>query len=144
MANNWQILVVDDEPDVYAVTRIALRRRTHAGRGFTLTRARSCAQAKKLLGKPGGQVFDVVVTDGVMETMTAGFDLGGFIRRDAHLSVPIILRSGIYSEPYVRKNYPGIFTVVVAKPDVTVDVLFEAIQACLMCDSQARSVPAVA
>jgi len=43
---DWQILVVDDEPDVHRVTELALRNKRWRGRKFTVTTASSAKEPR--------------------------------------------------------------------------------------------------
>lgn len=132
MENRWKLLVVDDEPDMHSITRIALRRRRLYGERFAVTSVYSGARAQELLLERHDDPFDVAVIDGVMENITSGFDLCRFIRANANLSVPIILRTGIYGERHVLHRFGGIYDVFLAKAETTADDLFEAIQACVV------------
>lgn len=131
MGMNWQLLVVDDEPDVHAITAIALRRRRWQGSRFELTRARGCEHAKQLLTQPRERPFHLVLTDCVMEDQYSGFALGQFIRRDIGWSIPLILRTGIYSEKFVHSAHAGVFDAVLQKGGLTADGLLAAITTCL-------------
>ena len=70
---DWQILVVDDEPDVHAVTNLALKKKLWRGRNFTITSASSAKEAEGILAEKG-DLFDVALVDVVMETDQAGLD----------------------------------------------------------------------
>lgn len=89
----WRILVVDDDEQVHATTRIVLGAMRLLGRPIMLHEARSAAEAKKLV-----QLIPdlaVILLDVVMESEDAGLKLIEFIRQDCCLSeVRIILRTG--------------------------------------------------
>ena len=89
----WRILVVDDEPDVHAVTRIALKRRQWQKRGFDIVSANSAAEAKQLLNDQT-RVFHVILVDVVMEEDDSGLMLCRLIRKTCPSSVRIVLRTG--------------------------------------------------
>ena len=89
----WTILVVDDEPDVYAATCMALRGVEILGRPLAFLHAGSAQQAYELLRATPDVA--VVLLDVVMESENAGFDLVARIRDELKLHKPrIILRTG--------------------------------------------------
>src|SRR5689334_709444 len=49
----WKVLVVDDEPQIHAVTRLALDDFSFNGRGLEFLHAGSGAEAKKVLRENG-------------------------------------------------------------------------------------------
>src|SRR5687768_9898124 len=63
----WNVLVVDDEEDVHAVTRLALKKAHWRRTPFRLTHAKTAAEAREILSKPGAD-FHVAIIDVVMET----------------------------------------------------------------------------
>ncbi len=89
----WAILVVDDEPDVYTVTRMAMRGIEILGRPLEFLSATSAAEAFELLRvRPD---VAVILLDVVMESENAGLDLVARIRNELDLHKPrIILRTG--------------------------------------------------
>jgi diguanylate cyclase (GGDEF)-like protein len=89
----WTILVVDDEPDVYAATCMAMRGVEILGRPLQFLHAESSAQAYGLLrAEPD---VAVILLDVVMESESAGLDLVARIRNELQLHKPrIILRTG--------------------------------------------------
>jgi signal transduction histidine kinase len=89
----WPVLIVDDAPDIHAVTRLSLRSFTFEGRGVEWLSAHSAAEARALLA----QRHDIalVLLDVVMETDRAGLDLARAIREEMHNPiVRIVLRTG--------------------------------------------------
>jgi CheY-like chemotaxis protein len=103
--NEWNILVVDDEPDVLAVTKLALRDVTVYGMPVRIHTASSKAEAIKLLNGPlrmqGSRepIVAVALVDVVMETDHAGLDLCKYIREEAN---------GSSVQIYVRTGQPGL------------------------------------
>ncbi len=92
-AEPWQVLVVDDEPDVLAVTRTALHGSSFLGRSIRILGAASAGQARDLLIRHPG--IAVVLLDVVMETDDAGLRLVEAIRNElGRQAVRIILRTG--------------------------------------------------
>jgi CheY-like chemotaxis protein len=89
----WRVLVVDDDADVHAVTRLALRNVSFQGRGLELFSAYSAAEGLRLLG--GTADIALVLLDVVMESEDAGLVLARRIREELgnHL-VRVVLRTG--------------------------------------------------
>ncbi|AJQ93121.1 bifunctional diguanylate cyclase/phosphodiesterase [Gynuella sunshinyii] len=89
----WNILIVDDEPDVHQVTMLSLRSVRILGRELALHHAYSGAQAEQLLKTR--QHFAVILLDVVMESDDTGLKLVEFIRRTLkNDEIRIILRTG--------------------------------------------------
>jgi len=89
----WKVLVVDDDPDVYVATELALRDLPVEGRSVTLLRAQSAAQALQVIrAEPD---LAVVLLDVVMETPDAGLRLVRQIRKQlGRQALRIVLRTG--------------------------------------------------
>ena len=89
----WRVLVVDDDPDVHAVTRLCLRHFRFEGRPLELLSAHSATEARKVLESQAD--IAMILLDVVMETDTAGLELARQIREEMknHL-VRIVLRTG--------------------------------------------------
>jgi CheY-like chemotaxis protein len=122
--NEWNILVVDDEPDVLAVTKLALRDVTVYGLPVKIHTASSKAEAIELLKGPltlqgsTEPIVAVALVDVVMESDHAGLELCKYIREEAggH-SVQLFIRTGqpgIAPERKVIDDYDisGYFTKV--------------------------------
>lgn len=89
----WNILVVDDDDEVHAATRFALRSVEILGRRLNLLRANSAAEAREVL--KGSDAIAVILLDVVMESPQAGLELVDCIRSQLLLTEPrIILRTG--------------------------------------------------
>lgn len=103
--NEWNILVVDDEPDVLAVTRLALRDVKVYGLPVNIHTASSKAEAIELLkGSLALQgslepIVAVALVDVVMETDHAGLELCKYIREEA---------GGHSVQLYIRTGQPGV------------------------------------
>ncbi len=92
-AQQWRVLLVDDEPAVHQVTRLALGDFEFDGRGLEFLHAHSAAEAEALLARTPDVA--VAVIDVVMENDHAGLDLVKIIReRLGNRFVRIILRTG--------------------------------------------------
>ena len=89
----WRILVVDDEEDIHAATRLALGHISYKKRGVELLSAYSGAQGYEMLRTH--QDVALVLLDVVMETDDAGLRLVRKIRGElANQAVRIVLRTG--------------------------------------------------
>jgi len=89
----WQVLVVDDDPEVHAVTELSLRDFRYDGRPLELLNADSALAARRLLGATPD--IALILLDVVMETEHAGLDLARYIREELrNTAVRIVLRTG--------------------------------------------------
>jgi phosphoserine phosphatase RsbU/P len=89
----WQVLIVDDEPEVHDVTRLALQELVFRDRRLAFYSAYSAAEACAML--EGDNEIALVLLDVVMESDNAGLDLVRDIReRLGNQTVRIILRTG--------------------------------------------------
>jgi CheY-like chemotaxis protein len=89
----WKILVVDDEPAIHQVTKLALRNLSVQGRPSQLINALSAKDARDQLAKHPD--IAVVLLDVVMETEDAGLEFIKHIREQAdNPLIRIILRTG--------------------------------------------------
>ncbi|WP_042445851.1 GGDEF domain-containing response regulator [Azospirillum sp. B510] len=89
----WPVLVVDDDEQVHAMTRVLLNDFEFEGRRFSVISAFSAAEARTILAERND--LPVVLLDVVMETQDAGLRLVHHIRRDlGNRHIRIILRTG--------------------------------------------------
>ncbi|HEU4846524.1 MAG TPA: DUF3369 domain-containing protein [Burkholderiaceae bacterium] len=89
----WRVLIVDDDVDVHAVTRLALRNVSFKGRELELYSAYSGREAYEILRTTPD--IALVLLDVVMETDDAGLILARRIREELHNSiVRVVLRTG--------------------------------------------------
>lgn len=89
----WRLLVVDDEPDIHAVTRLALGQVVFKGREVEILSAYTAAQGFDVLAREPD--IALVLLDVVMETEDAGLRLARRIREELGNSmVRIVLRTG--------------------------------------------------
>ena len=89
----WTLLIIDDDPEVHAATRLALLDSTFQNRPLAFVSAYSAAQARELL--PTLYNVAIVLLDVVMETDDAGLTLVRFIREELNWQATrIILRTG--------------------------------------------------
>ena len=90
----WHLLVVDDDPEIHAVTQLALKGFSFDGRTLKIDSAYSALEAKEKLSKhPTG--YAIALLDVVMETDHAGLDLARWIREELQdRCVRLVLRTG--------------------------------------------------
>jgi response regulator RpfG family c-di-GMP phosphodiesterase len=89
----WRVLIVDDDVDVHAVTRLALRNVSFKGRELELFSAYSGREAFDILRDTPD--IALVLLDVVMETDDAGLILARRIREELHNAiVRVVLRTG--------------------------------------------------
>jgi diguanylate cyclase (GGDEF)-like protein/PAS domain S-box-containing protein len=89
----WTILIIDDDPQVHAATRLALLDTNFQNRPLTFVSAFSAAEARDKL--PTLHNVAIVLLDVVMETDDAGLTLVRFIREELNWQATrIILRTG--------------------------------------------------
>ncbi len=127
----WRVLIVDDEPEVHSITRLALGDCEHLGRGIEFLCAHSGAEARALLARETGIALAYV--DVVMETDTAGLDLIHHIRNElGDKAMRIILRTGqpgIAPERQVIRDFD--INDYMAKTNSSADKLYTATLAAL-------------
>jgi PAS domain S-box-containing protein len=92
-ASSWQVLVVDDEPDIHAVLRLAMQDMVVEGHPLQLFDAHSAEEAKALLAAHPD--IALVLLDVVMETEQAGLELVRYVREEmGNRMVRIVLVTG--------------------------------------------------
>ena len=101
----YPVLLVDDDPDVLAVSKLAMRNFTVFGSPVKLYTATSKAEAIEVItsqlsvpAQAGGRLM-VAIIDVVMETDTAGLELCDYIRNDL---------DNKWCQLYVRTGQPGV------------------------------------
>lgn len=98
----WLVLIVDDEPEVHAVTSLMLGNVTYRNRPVQLLSAYSSVEALSVMARYPG--IAVVLLDVVMETEDAGLRLVRIIRDDMeNHGIRIILRTGQPGQAPVRE-----------------------------------------
>lgn len=89
----WTLLVVDDDPSVLAITRLALQGLTVDGAPLVLLEAFDAAEARAVLASRPDVAL--VLTDVVMEDEQAGLELVRWIRTQPHLEAcRLVIRTG--------------------------------------------------
>jgi diguanylate cyclase (GGDEF)-like protein len=91
--NKWKVLIIDDDKEVHAVTKLALHDFEYDNKGLDLVSAYSAKNAKELLTKEPGFAF--VLLDIVMESNDAGLNVINYIRNILkNKLIRIIIRTG--------------------------------------------------
>ncbi|MCG8510948.1 MAG: DUF3369 domain-containing protein [Rhodospirillales bacterium] len=89
----WRILIVDDEPDIHDVTKIALAGFEFGGAPLEFLHAYSGAEARDILAREPD--IALVLLDVIMESDDAGLNVVEHVRNDLENSlVRIVLRTG--------------------------------------------------
>jgi diguanylate cyclase len=92
--NSWNVIIVDDEPDVHRATQLALNNIQFENRKLTFLSAYSGKEAKELLTIAHSDAA-LILLDVVMETNDAGLKVVQYIREELkNQQVRIILRTG--------------------------------------------------
>ena len=91
----WTVLVVDDEPEIHAVTRMVLGDFVFEQRPLNIITASSAAEARDILVADTHKAIAVAIIDVVMETTQAGLELVRWVRETLNNHViRLILRTG--------------------------------------------------
>jgi len=89
----WNILVVDDDPEVHGVTKLVLKGFEYDGRPLRILSAHDCAEARRVLEEE--KDLALILLDVVMERDMAGLDLARYIRDELeNRDIRIVLRTG--------------------------------------------------
>ncbi len=128
---DWEILVVDDEPDVLSISKLAMSNFDVYGLPLKISTAQSKAEALELLNPYGTfSPVSVAFIDVVMEHDSAGLELCQAIREQMHNHlIQLFIRTGqpgIAPERTVIDNYDinGYFT----KAEATEDKLYSLVK----------------
>ena len=127
MQRPWRVLVVDDDADVHAVTRLALRNVSFKDRELELFSAYSAAEGFRLLRDTAD--IALVLLDVVMETEDAGLVLARRIREElGNHTVRVVLRTGQPGQaPEQRVIIDYDINDYKAKTELTTQRLFTAV-----------------
>lgn len=132
MAESWNILVVDDEPDIHSITSLSLKTKSWQGKKFNFESAYSAKEAQEVLAKHEPGFFHVALVDVVMETDDAGLTFCEHVRKECPRTLRLILRTGqpgVAPEEQVLNDYD--IDQYLAKPEATPEKLFAMIRASL-------------
>lgn len=125
---SYRIVIVDDEPDIHAITRMSLKKMRFEDQGLELVYFDNAQDAiADLEAHPDTAV---VLMDVVMETDTAGLEAIQNIRRQGNTLTRILLRTGqpgIAPEQEVIQNYD--IDGYLSKTEMTQTRLFTAVRA---------------
>ncbi|WP_028455625.1 response regulator [Chitinilyticum litopenaei] len=123
----WNVLVVDDEPDIHHVTRLALTNISFLGRPLNILSCYSGREAIAILKERHD--IALMLLDVVMETEDAGLKVARIIREELHNHcIRIILRTGqpgVAPERHVIESYD--INDYKAKTELTRDKLYTAV-----------------
>ncbi|KAA0682721.1 DUF3369 domain-containing protein [Roseomonas genomospecies 6] len=127
----WKLLIVDDDPEVHAITRVVLNDVTFDGRPLHFLSAHSGREARAILD--GHPDIAAVLLDVVMETDDAGLRLVHHIREElGNRQVRIILRTGQPGQAPERQVIVGYdINDYKAKSELTAQKLFTTTVAAL-------------
>lgn len=81
---SWKVIIVDDEPEVHAVTKLALSDFIFQDKNLEFLSAYSGEEGRKLITEHPDAA--IVLLDVVMETDDAGLQVAKFIREEAKKS----------------------------------------------------------
>ena len=89
----WSVLIIDDDQEVHAVTKLALHDFEYDNKQLNLVSAYSEKEAKEILSKKSDFAF--VLLDIVMESNVAGLNIIDYIRNELNNKfIRIIIRTG--------------------------------------------------
>jgi len=130
-ATPWKVLVIDDEPQVHAVTRMVLSDLTFQGRPVDFISGYSAADCARLIVEHPDAA--VVLLDVVMESEHAGLQAARHIREVAgNLNVRIVLRTGQPGQAPEREVIDSYeIDDYKAKSELTADALYTSVKTAL-------------
>lgn len=89
----WRIMIIDDEPGIHDVTKLALKGVSFAGRSLEFVHCYSGDEARKAMERESH--IALMLLDVVMETDHAGLDVAKYVRETiGNHDVRIVLRTG--------------------------------------------------
>jgi len=104
---NWQVMIVDDDPDVIQVSRLALKQFEFEGKKLEIITANSAKEAIELIDQNPN--IALILLDVVMENDKAGFDVVHYIRNQLkNNDIRILIRTGqaaTFTEEQVFDRY---------------------------------------
>ena len=129
---SWNILIVDDNPEIHIMSRLVMKGWKYRELGFHLLFASSSEQAKKILQEKNLEI-SLILLDVVMENDNSGLELVRYIRDILkNKYVQIILRTGQPGKAPVRKVISEYdINDYKEKSELTADKLFVTVTAAL-------------
>ena len=128
----YKILIVDDDDEVHAFTKLALKDFFYKGKALDLISAYNQEEARVALFR--SEDIAVILLDVVMETNTTGLDIAKYIREDLQNDMcRIIIRTGQPGEAperFVIDNYD--INDYKEKTELTADKLYTTIRTALV------------
>jgi response regulator RpfG family c-di-GMP phosphodiesterase len=127
----WKILVVDDDPEIHAMTRLVMKDWIYHKKGMELLFAHSSDEARTILKTEKG--ISLILLDVVMENDHSGLDLVKYIREVLNNNLTrIILRTGQPGKAPLRKVITDYeINDYKEKNELTADRLYVAVTAAL-------------
>lgn len=129
--DTYLILVVDDEPDMHALSRLSLKNLKYKGKGVRLAFASTGLEAVDFMQKHPETA--VILLDVVMETSSAGLDACERIRSEVgNEFVRILLRTGQPGAAPEKKVIDGYdIDGYLAKAELTTNRLYTAVRSAI-------------
>lgn len=127
----WRVLIVDDEPEVHAITRLTLSGCDFLGRSLEFLSAYSAAEGMRILAST--EDIALAFVDVVMESDRAGLDLVTHVRQELNnAAIRLILRTGQPGQaPERRVVHDFDINDYISKSQLTADKLYTATLAAL-------------
>lgn len=124
-AKPWNVLIVDDDYEIHAVTKFAFLSIDIHGRPINWLDAYTGKEAVEIV-KNNNEIH-LMILDAFMETDTAGIDCATHIKRDLNRKIPIIvMRSGFAGwevEAAANENKLDVIDQFILKTDATQAVM---------------------
>ena len=128
----WNILIVDDDPEVHTLTRLVMKDWVYNCKGMHLLFAHSSGEARQILDKQDLNIA-LILLDVVMENDHSGLDLVKYIRDVMKNNlIRIILRTGQSGKAPVRKVISDyVINDYKEKNELTADRFYDTVTAAL-------------
>jgi len=122
-----EVLVVDDEKDIYIATRLALKLLEYEGIDVTVSYSDSATAAIQMIES---NRYDLIFLDIIMETIHAGYKVIEYIKkRCSYKQIKIFVRSG--KPGNIPEEYMSLIDSIdgyIHKTDCTMDKLHEIVK----------------
>jgi diguanylate cyclase (GGDEF)-like protein/PAS domain S-box-containing protein len=129
--NSLKLLMVDDEPDIHTVLRLALQGVKVEGQAIELLEAHSFKEAKEVLSRHPD--IALILLDVVMETNQAGLELVNYVRKELlNHNIQLILltgQPGYAPQKEVITQYE--INAYMLKPEMTSEKIFSTVYSSL-------------
>lgn len=122
-----EVLVVDDEKDIFIATKLALRLLEYEGLDVAVSYGNSAASAIEMLNN---NKYDLLFLDIIMETIHAGYKVIDYINNECcNEKMSVYVRSGQPGE--IPEEYMSLIDTIdgyIHKTDCTLDKLHEIVK----------------